>query len=412
MIDAGMTAGSGRTRFPPPARRSWGRLLDYVRIDVPQTLLRMLPFPCRTGLVKIGNPGRDAPVLLTCNFHLTRERVRRALAGMDAYLLVANSRGVNVWCAATGGLFTNHDVISVLKTSGIDRLVDHRRLILPQLAATGIEGRVVHEKTGWRTLWGPVDARDLPAFLNRGCEKTEAMGTVEFPLQQRLEMAAAWAFPISLVTLLVWPFWARGVLPLMALVWCLSLLIFLSFPLYRDRLDGKRKQVGFIFFDFGERGVPVVLWLLFMATLTVLAALGGAFSWGMVARWGLSAFVILLILGLDLTGSTPMFKSGLHEDRLLRIELDTTLCKGAGFCEKVCPTNVFEVDYDRRMASLPRAGQCVQCGACIVQCPFDALYLRSPEDEIVTPETIRRFKLNLLGHRKIAGPTAVTQAKR
>ena len=67
---------------------------------------------------------------------------------MDVFLLVSNSRGVNVWCSATGGLFTNHDVISVLKTSGIEKLVDHRNVILPQLAATGIESNVIRKKTG------------------------------------------------------------------------------------------------------------------------------------------------------------------------------------------------------------------------------------------------------------------------
>ena len=121
--------------------------LAALRIGVVQTLLRMLPFPTRTGLLAIGSPGRHSPVLLTGNFALTVQRVRRALDGIDAYLLVANSRGINVWCAATGGLLTNHDVVSVIKTSGIDDLVDHREVILPQLAATGIEGRSVRART-------------------------------------------------------------------------------------------------------------------------------------------------------------------------------------------------------------------------------------------------------------------------
>jgi CO dehydrogenase/acetyl-CoA synthase gamma subunit (corrinoid Fe-S protein) len=86
--------------------------LSFLLVNVLQTLLRVLPFRCKTGLVKIGSPGRNAPVLLTCNFRLTVERVRRALEGIDAYLLVANSGGVNVWCAATGGLLTNHGVVS------------------------------------------------------------------------------------------------------------------------------------------------------------------------------------------------------------------------------------------------------------------------------------------------------------
>jgi len=92
-------------------------LLKYIWFNILMTLLRIMPFPCQTGLIKIGNPDRESPVLLTGNFCLTVARVKRAIKGIDAYLLVANSRGINVWCAATGGMLTNHDVISVLKTS-------------------------------------------------------------------------------------------------------------------------------------------------------------------------------------------------------------------------------------------------------------------------------------------------------
>jgi ferredoxin len=65
----------------------------------------------------------------------------------------------------------------------------------------------------------------------------------------------------------------------------------------------------------------------------------------------------------------------------------------------VCPKDVFEVDHRRKLASLPRADACVQCGACIVQCPFDALSFRSPRGGQVDPDTVRRYKLNLLGSR-------------
>jgi len=123
----------------------------------------------------------------------------------------------------------------------------------------------------------------------------------------------------------------------------------------------------------------------------------------LLLRWGLSSLIVVMILGLDLSGSTPVYKSGLHEDRLLGIVLDAEKCKGIGFCEQVCPTDVFEVDYKRRLVSLPRAEQCVQCGACIVQCPFDALSFQSPEGDVVAPETVRKFKLNLLGSRNV-GP--------
>jgi NAD-dependent dihydropyrimidine dehydrogenase PreA subunit len=378
-------------------------------VTVIQTLLRMFPFPCRTGLIRIGNPDATSPVLLTGNFRLTVERVKHALRGVDAYLLVANSRGVNVWCAATGGHLTHHDVVSVLKTSGIERVVNHRTLILPQLAATGIEGRVVHRKTGWHVVWGPVRARDIHAFLDRGLEASPSMRSVEFSWTQRLEMAVAWAFPISTVAgVLSMPFLGWSVLSLVALIWSVSLTIFLLFPLYEHRLHRKVKSVGFIFLDFGQSGLPLLVWLLFLAALAVLGALSGNLSTTFMLRWGIASLGVLLILRLDLTGSTPSYKSRLHDDRLFSIELDEERCKGVGFCEQVCPTRVFEIDAERRLAALPNSEDCVQCGACIVQCPFDALFFRTPSGGCVGPEIVRQFKLNLIGNRSRRSPGAET----
>ncbi len=365
--------------------------LHYAWTNILQTLLRVLPFPCRTGLVKIGAPGRDSPVLLTCNFRLTVARVRRAIQGIDAYLLVANSRGINVWCAATGGLLTNHDVIAVLKTSGIEDLVDHRQLILPQLAATGIEGAVVHRKTGWTVVWGPVRASAIPAFLKAGSQAAASMRTIDFPWPQRLEMAVAWASPISLLALLLLLFWPQGALPVVGLVWALSALIFLSFPLYHERL----RTTG------GRIALALLLWLLFMAALLAATIHAGTLSWPLAIRWGAISLIVVAILTVDLMGSTPVYKGGFQEDRLLQIALDGELCTGVGLCEQVCPRNVFEVDYQQRVATVAKAEDCVQCGACIVQCPCDALHFRSATGAVVPPETVRRFKVNLLGRRLV-----------
>ncbi len=368
-----------------------------------QTLLRMLPWSCRTGLVEIGRPGRDAPVLLTGNFGLSVERVKRALEGIDAYLLVANSRGVNVWCAATGGLMTDHDVVSVLKTSGIGERVDHRRVILPQLAATGIEGRVIHRKTGWNVVWGPVRAEDIRAFLARGLEADAGMRRIEFALRERFEMAVAWAFPLSLVALplALW-LWREAALAVVGLVWGLSLLVFLGFPVYARALEGRRVLPRSLPFDLGPRGLVLLGWGLAMCALALSAGLAGSLGWGEMLRWAVVSGAVLAVLHLDLMGSTPSFKSGLHADRLLTLRLDAERCRGAGFCDTVCPRDVFAVDREARAATMPGLHRCVQCGACIVQCPFDALYLESPEGEVLLPETLRRFKLNLMGHRLVA----------
>jgi len=123
------------------------------------------------------------------------------------------------------------------------------------------------------------------------------------------------------------------------------------------------------------------------------------------------AFVVILLLSIDLMGSTPVYKSSLHEDRLLKVVLDGEKCKGAGFCEQVCPRNCFQVDRKRRKATMPRADRCVQCGACIVQCLFDALYFKSLEDKIIPPQIIRKFKLNFMGKRlvKVEGRSIICQ---
>ncbi|RLF71380.1 MAG: hypothetical protein DRN40_02610 [Thermoplasmata archaeon] len=58
----------------------------------------------------MSNVEEGSRVLLTCNYSLTVGRVKRVLerAGIDYYLLVASSGGINVWCSAAGGHLTNH----------------------------------------------------------------------------------------------------------------------------------------------------------------------------------------------------------------------------------------------------------------------------------------------------------------
>jgi NAD-dependent dihydropyrimidine dehydrogenase PreA subunit len=376
--------------------------LIYAVINAAETLLRVFPLPTKTGLIKIGSPDRNSPVFLTCNYHLTVQRVKRALESMDAYLLVANSRGINVWCSAAGGHFTNHSVISVLKTSGIEGLVDHKTVVLPQLAATGIEARDIQEKTGWKVVWGPVYARDIPLFFERKLKKTPEMRQVEFPWVQRVEMAAAWAFPISIVAaLVVIPFWRHAIPYLILLVWGLSFLIFISFPLYSRWLSSGNKGVGLIFFNFGRGGFQLILWGAIILGLVAYGLLVGDFSWKFILRWGFASLIVIMILSIDLAGSTPVYKSGLLEGRLLEIVLDEEKCRGAGFCEVVCPRNCYEMDENRHKATMPGAERCVQCGACVVQCPFDALSFGSPQGGIIPPEDIRKFKLNMMGKRLV-----------
>lgn len=370
-------------------------------INIAGTLIRGFPMPSRTGLIKIGSPGRDAPVFLTCNFVLTVERVKKALKGMDCYLIVANSKGINVWCASTGGHLTNHSVISVIKTCGIEKLVDHRNIILPQLSATGIEEEVIRQSTGWKVIWGPVYIQDITDFMERKYKKTPQMSVVRFPLKQRIEMAVMWAFPFSfIVALLTFFFWPESLVPLVALTWVLPVLIFVAFPVYEKMLQGHTSEKFSrysVIFDFSK--VPVLLWITFLIMITAYGVLSDHISWGFMLRWGFASLVIILLVSIDLMGSTPVYKSGLHEDRLLRVILEEEKCTGCTVCVQVCPRDCYTMDKNRHIVTIPRANQCVQCGACIVACRFDALFFRSPDGKTISPDTIRKYKLNLMGKR-------------
>jgi hypothetical protein len=157
------------------------------------------------GLYCVGDPTPDSPVLVTANYKLTFDAVRRELAGIDAWLLVADTRGINVWCAAGKGLFATDEIIYGVNSARLHQVVAHRELILPQLGATGVAGREVGKGCGFKVTWGPVRAGDLPEFLAGGRHADRDMRMVDFPLKERavlipvelflLRKPLAWTLP-------------------------------------------------------------------------------------------------------------------------------------------------------------------------------------------------------------------------
>jgi len=148
------------------------------------------------GLYAVGAPDLVAPVLVTANYKLSFDRVRAQLVGRDAWILVLDTQGVNVWCAAGKGTFGTAELIGRIASTGLSEVVSHRRLILPQLGATGVCAHQVKASSGFGVRFGPVDVRDLPAYLDAGSRATAEMRRVRFPLAERLvlipvEIAAA-----------------------------------------------------------------------------------------------------------------------------------------------------------------------------------------------------------------------------
>lgn len=210
--------------FPPTVvgRLEYHTTFWTLFLDLWTLIFRMVPgHPnLRPGLYAVGHPAADAPVLVTGNYYLTVRRLVQVIYNqMDAWVLVADSAGINVWCAAGGSHFSAEKIIAACKSSHLDEIVDHHALILPQLAASGVDGWRVRKETGWGVHWGPMHAKDIPAYLAPGCKKTDAMRQMRFPLKDRIVMATAALGMTELFVLLpTLIFWRHMLWPLVALV--------------------------------------------------------------------------------------------------------------------------------------------------------------------------------------------------
>jgi hypothetical protein len=138
------------------------------------------------GLYGVGEPGPDSPVLVTANYKLTFDTLRRELTSFDGWILVIDTRGINVWCAAGKALFSTQEVVHRIQQSRLSTVVRHNKIILPQLAATGVSAVSVKKESGFEVLWGPIQARDVQQFVANGCKAGQSMRRVTFTLPERI----------------------------------------------------------------------------------------------------------------------------------------------------------------------------------------------------------------------------------
>jgi hypothetical protein len=148
-------------------------------------------YAVRPGLYAVGAPTAESPVLVTANYKLSFDSLRRELPGIDAWILVLDTKGINVWCAAGKGTFGTRELAQRILAVRLEQVVSHRTLILPQLGAPGVSAPEVKEASGFRVKYGPVRASDLPAYLANGQKKTDDMRRVRFALSDRMTIAPA-----------------------------------------------------------------------------------------------------------------------------------------------------------------------------------------------------------------------------
>ena len=183
-VDDFMPTPAGET---PRVQTRWNRedrtgaLL--ARLGIGRDSYRIAP-----GLYAAGTPGERAPVLVTANYKLSFDILRSHLKGIDAWILVLETHSINVWCAAGKGSFSSQEVADRVKRVALESIVSHRRLILPQLSATGVSARQVKKMCGFEVVWGPVHAKHIGAYLEAGMQATPAMRRVTFTLQERITL--------------------------------------------------------------------------------------------------------------------------------------------------------------------------------------------------------------------------------
>jgi hypothetical protein len=138
------------------------------------------------GLYAVGNPDENATVFVTANYKLSFDHVRKNLKGMDAFIVVLDTRGINVWCASGKKTFGTDELVNRIRITGLSKVVNHRNIILPQLGAVGVSAIQVKKQSGFTVIWGPINATDIPQFMANGMKAEPTMRRLTFNFTERL----------------------------------------------------------------------------------------------------------------------------------------------------------------------------------------------------------------------------------
>ena len=181
MIDLASIASAPKF-FPTTSRLTVADRWDHflARLGVKRGEHRVEP-----GLYALGNPTPDSPVFVSANYTLSFDALRSSLDGMDGFILVLDTKGINVWCAAGKGTFGTDEIVNRVFATRLKDAVSHRKLILPQLGAPGVAAHEVKKRSGFWVEYGPVRAADIPEYLKTH-QATPKMRRLDFSLRDRI----------------------------------------------------------------------------------------------------------------------------------------------------------------------------------------------------------------------------------
>ena len=143
-------------------------------------------YDVQPGLYAVGSPDANSDVIATANYKYSFDIVRRDLKGLNLWVLVLDTKGINVWCAAGKGTFGTEEFVRRIRAANLDQIVNHKRVIVPQLGAPGVSGHNVTRQTCFRVVFGPVYSKDIGEFIRGGYKAAPEMRIAKFPLRDRL----------------------------------------------------------------------------------------------------------------------------------------------------------------------------------------------------------------------------------
>jgi len=162
--------------------------------------LNRMDYSVRPGLYAAGRPNNESPVLVSANYKLTFDTLRKNLAGLDCWLLILDTKGINVWCAAGKGTFGTDELVRRIEASELAKYISHKKLILPQLGATGVAAHEVKRRSGYDVAYGPIRAADIKQYIESGYA-TKDMRTVKFSMKDRAVLTPMELIPAMKVSL-------------------------------------------------------------------------------------------------------------------------------------------------------------------------------------------------------------------
>jgi hypothetical protein len=249
------------------------------------------------GLYTLGKTTKDSPVFVSANYTLSFDALRSALTGIDAYILVLDTKGINVWCAAGKRTFGTDELVNRIEEVKLHDIVNHRLLIVPQLGATGVSAREVRARSGFKVEFGPVRAVDLPEYLKTH-KATEEMRRVNFTLLDRIVLIPVELnqYLFILIALIILSFLGGFIVAAAAITAILSGLVL--FPIFLPCIPTK---------DFSTKGFIIGG---LMALPFALNAFYSMMDENLWLRCGWTLIYILIMptitafLALNFTGST------------------------------------------------------------------------------------------------------------